>query len=244
MSKEIREQINKVKNFGKFLTENGSDNIIVKEIKYFSIDGSDRVPNGHPLQKGGFIKECIDNSNKFLTENYQYMITENFNILEAIHPNQYGLFDYRGGIIIFSTDVNSLELSDNLLINWLRKKLKTYSNRFFVKSKLGSIIKKFNKSDKKIGDEKIDDYIGAFSIGNFFSGRYVGDNGKIFNENSISIEVNGISSKGLIYLAEEIAKDFNQETVLLKDLNVNKIFLVNQIKNGSYDLDLLNKKSI
>jgi hypothetical protein len=181
--------------------------LIIKEIKYFSIDGSNNVPNGHTLQKGGFIKECIDNSNKFHTENYQYMITKNFNILEAIHPNQYGLFDHKGGIIIFSNFVNSLEISNDFLINWLIKK-----------------IKKINKSDKKI-----DDYIGAFSIGNFFSGRYVGDNGDIFNENSITIEVNGISSKGLIYLAKEIMKYFNQETLLLKDLNINKIFSYSHI---------------
>jgi hypothetical protein len=95
-----------------------------------------------------------------------------------------------------------------------------------------------------LGKDNIDDYIGAFSIGNFFSGRYIGDNGKVFDESSLSIEINGISSKGLIYLAEEIAREFNQETVLVKDLNSNKIFLVNQIKGDDYSLDKINKKSV
>ena len=126
----------------------------------------------------------------------------------------------------------------------MQKNGKSIFNRFFSKSKLNKIIKKFNLDDKKLGDDIIDDYIGAFSIGNFFSGRYIGDNNKIFDEKSLSIEVNGISSKGLIYLAEEIAREFNQETVLVKDLNINKIFLVNQLKGDNYNLDSLNKKSL
>jgi len=95
-----------------------------------------------------------------------------------------------------------------------------------------------------LGSETVDDYIGAFSIGNFFSGRYIGDNKKVFNESSLTIEINGISSKGLIYLAEEIAREFNQETVLVNDLNQNKIFLVNQLKGEYYELTGINKKSV
>jgi hypothetical protein len=222
----MRKQMYKIKNFGQLIKNARSTNLRVREIKYFSTDGIKDIPNGHPIQKGGFVKECIDNSNKFLTNNYQYLITEKFDILEAIHPNQYDLFDYRGGILIFSIDVNSLELSSDFLIKLAKKKLKTNSNRFFIKSKLGIIVTRFNTLDKKNGSGNIDDYIGAFSIGNFFSGSYNGDNSKVFNENSISFEVNGISSKGLIYLAEEIANELNQETLLVNDMNVNKRFLV------------------
>jgi hypothetical protein len=215
----------------------------IKEIKYFSPDGKS-LPNGHPLQKGGFIKECRDNINKFKSENYKYFITKDFRLVEAIHHNQYGLSDYRGGIITFSTEVNSLKISDSILSDWLIKKLKTYYNRFFLKYKLSDIIKRFNSSDKEVDGKEVDDYIGAFSIGNFFSGRYIGDNVEVFDEKSICIEINGLSSNGLIYLAEEISKDFSQETVLLKDMNINKIFLVNSDRTGSYDLKLINKKSL
>ncbi len=215
----------------------------VKEIRYFSPSGRNTLPNGHPIQKGGFIKECIDNKDKFKTGNYQFLIKENSDVIEAIHPEQYGMFDYRGGIVVFSTDVNSLQISKNKLTNWLKKKMKTYMNRFFVKSKLAKLVGKFNKADKTLGGDEVSDYIGAFSIGNFFSGRYVGDDGNTFNEKSISIEINGISSKGLIYLAEEIAREFNQESVLVKDLNKNKIFLVNQDVGSDYDVSNLNKKA-
>lgn len=216
----------------------------ITEIKYFSTDGRNNVPNGHVLQKGGFIKECKDNSEKFTTENYQYFINDNLDIVEAVHSTQYGLSDYRGGIIIFSTDVNSLDISTNRILNWVKKKFKSLKNRFFSKSKLSKVINKFNRDDKRVGDVDIEDYIGAFSIGNFFSGRYIGDNNKVFDENSLSIEINGISSEGLIYLGEEIAMEFEQETVLVKDLNKNRIFLVNQNRSGSYDVSNLNKKSI
>jgi hypothetical protein len=47
-----------------------------------------------------------------------------------------------------------------------------------------------------------------------------------------------------MYLAEEIAKEFDQETVLVKDLNVNKIYLMNQERGGDYDISNLNQKSV
>jgi hypothetical protein len=124
------------------------------------------------------------------------------------------------------------------------KKIKSLKNRLFSKSKLSKVINTFNSTEKKLGDSVVDDYIGAFSIGNFFSGRYIGDNEKVFDESSLSIEINGISTNGLMYLAEEIAKEFDQETVLVKDLNVNKIYLMNQERGGDYDISNLNQKSV
>lgn len=240
MSKEMRNLINVFKQF-KF---NESKKYKVVEIEYFHPGNIKSIPNGHPIQKAGFIKECIDNNKKFKTLNYQYLIKEDYEVVEAIHPNQYGLSDYRGGVIIFSTDVNSVDISKNKLLNWFMKKGKTIMQRLFSKSKLNKVINKFNKiENKKLGKDDVDDYIGAFSIGNFFSGRYIGDNNKVFDEKSLSIEINGISTKGLIYVAEEIAREFNQETVLVKDFNKNKNFLVNQLEGDDYNIEFLNKKS-
>jgi hypothetical protein len=236
-----------MKNFIKNIVERVITNkkgYVITEVKYFSTDGRKTIPNGHPIQKGGFIRECELNKRKFKSNNYQYLITENFKIVEGIHDEQYGLFDYRGGIITFSTDINSVELSKNKIYNWLLKKGTTLLNRFFSKSKLSNIIRNFNDTeDKQLGGENIEDYIGAFSIGNFFSGRYLDDKGKVYDEKSLSIEVNGISSKGLIFLAEEIAREFKQETVLVKDLNLNKIFLVDQSISNDYDLSKINSKN-
>ena len=105
----------------------------ITEIKYFSTDGSS-LPNGHPIQKGAFIKDCQDNSKKFKSENFQYLIiNENFQIVESVHPEQYGLVDYRGGIISFSTDVNAVNFDKNQIVNFFKKVYKTLYNRFFAK---------------------------------------------------------------------------------------------------------------
>ena len=215
------------------------------EIKYFSpTDSRNILPDMHPLSKGGFLKECYDNASSFLIDNCQFVIANNGTISEAIHPNQYGLTDYRGGVIVFSTDVNALQVSRYAVINWLSQKFATMRNRLFRKSKLSSVVKRFNMtSDKRVGNSPVEDYVGAFSVGNFFSGHYLADNGKVFNEKSMSIEVNGVSSEALMYLAEEIAKEFHQETVLVKDLNVSKIYLANSIKVGNYDLSTVNTKT-
>lgn len=176
----------------------------VREVKYFHPSGKG-MPNGHPLQRGGFIRECRLN-------------TDAYELDEAVHPQQYGLADYRGGVITFSTDVNAVEFSKNAIVNKVKQLLATYGNRFFRQSKIAKVIKNFNDKDGE--------YIGAFSVGNFFKGRYVGDNGKIYDEKSISVEINGLSSKGLLELAEKLCVEFQQETVLVKDFNTNKIYLV------------------
>lgn len=191
------------------------------EIKYFSRNGKS-IPNGTGFQRGNFLKECRDNAN-------------NFSLLEGIHDEQYGLYDYRGGIIVFSTDVNAVRLDKNILKNKIKQIIATFSQRHFADRKLGKIINKFNRYN---GGE----HIGAYSIGSSFRGRYVGDNGEIYDENSTTIEVNGLSSRGLLYLAEYIARTFHQETVLVKDMNKNKIYLANGLRSNSEpDFDSINR---
>jgi len=73
----------------------------------------------------------------------------------------------------------------------------------------------------------LEDYTNLFSIGNYFFGKYI-DANESFNENSISIQINGLSSKGLIDLSKELVNELEQEKVLLKDLNSRKIYLVNK----------------
>ncbi len=103
---------------------------------------------------------------------------------------------------------------------------------------------KFNiEPEKEFDARTVEGYIGAFSVGNFFSGKYVGDHSKCFDERSLSIEINGISSDALMYFAEEVALEFNQETILVKDLNINKIFLVNPDMSGSYDLSSVEQEN-
>jgi len=126
--KNLKESIKKI--VREFVIQK-STSFKITEIKYFSPSGRKNVPNGHIMQKGGFIKECIDNSKKFKTENYQFLINEVLEFVESIHDQQYGLWDYRGGIITFSTDVNSLDISDIKIFNWFKKNIKVLSISFF-----------------------------------------------------------------------------------------------------------------
>ena len=64
----------------------------------------------------------------------------------------------------------------------------------------------------------------------------------MFNDRSICLEINGLSSKSLLKLAEMIANEFKQETVLVKDLNKNKIYLANadETNDDNFVTDLEN----
>lgn len=181
-----------------------------KVVKYFHPSGKS-MPNGIGFQRGWFLKECRDNANRFV-------------ISERIHPEQYGLSKYRGGLIVFSTDVNAIKLDTNKLKNVIKQTLATFRNRFFKDKMLKNIVNKFND------DNPTNEYIGAYSIGNFFKGKYVGDNGESFSEKSTSVEINGLSTTALLHLAEFLCRVFKQETVLVKDFNNGKIYLADPLR--------------
>ena len=172
------------------------------------------MPNGSHYQRGGFLQECRENLNSFIID-------------EGVHSKQYGMAKYRGGIIVFSTDVNAVELDKNKIINKIKQVITTFKNRLKKDSIIHNVMNKFN--------DKGGEYIGAYSVGNFFKGKYVGDNGEMYNERSLAVEINGLSSGSLLKVAEMIAQEFMQETVLVKDLNKNKIYVADSIPmaNGS-----------
>lgn len=122
--------------------------------------------------------------------------------------------DKKGGIIVFSTDVNAIKLSDNALVNWVKQKVHTISNR------VG-----YNKKIDKIASNNKDVY--AWTVGKYLHGRYKAKNGQVFDENSLSVEFIGVPTDTLINLAEEICKAFEQESVLVKSYTEDKIFFVN-----------------
>lgn len=200
---EIEEIVNNV--IDSFIIEHTTH---FKEVKYFHPSGK-TMPNGSHYQRGGFIKD-------------------NFVLDEGVHGEQYGMAYYRGGLVVFSTDVNAVEVNDNKLINKIKQLIATFNNRINRNKKIHNTINNLNKGIKK-PEEKI----GAYSVGNFFEGKYVGDNGEMYNDKSLSVEINGISSRTLLSFAELLAKEFMQETVLVKDLNLNKIYLADSIPMSS-----------
>lgn len=64
----------------------------------------------------------------------------------------------------------------------------------------------------------------AYSIGNAFRGRYIGVYDEIYDKNSITIEVNGLSRGGLYRVATSVARTLHQKAIIVKDLNSNKIY--------------------
>lgn len=188
------------------------------EVKYFHPQRQ-TMPNGSHYQRGGFIQECRENQNSFILD-------------EGVHGNQYSMAEYSGGIIVFSTEGNTVESDKDKIVNNINQVITTFKNRVKNESIIHNVMNKLN--------DKGGEYIGAYSVGNYFKGRYVGDNGEMYNERSLAIEINGLSSESLLKVAEMIAQKCMQKTVLVKDLNKNKIHTADSIPmadNSSMDAE-------
>lgn len=122
--------------------------------------------------------------------------------------------DKKGGIIVFSYKVNAVDMSDNKLANGIKKRLLTLSNRINSTNKI-------TKTDAK------HDEIFGWTIGKYFDGCYKSKDGSIFNEKSISVEIVDVSFETLIGFAEDLCREFNQESVLVKDYIHNDVYFVN-----------------
>ena len=66
----------------------------------------------------------------------------------------------------------------------------------------------------------------AWTIGKYLNGRYKTKDGTIFDENSISVELLNVSIDTIISFAEELCKEFSQETVLVKLYGEDRILFV------------------
>lgn len=123
-------------------------------------------------------------------------------------------FHDKGGIIVFSTDVNAVELSKNKIVNFIVQKVRSWYNRFTAVDHIGRIAKRFKE-------------ITSITIGAFMHGRYYDrHNDRSFDETSTSVEVIGVGKDVLIHLGETIAKEFDQQTVLVKSYGDGEIALV------------------
>lgn len=179
----------------------------MREVRHFHPSGH-TMPNGSHIQRGGYLAECRRNA-------------ESFTLDDGVHGEQYGLLDYRGGVIVLPTDVDAVEMSQNTVLDKVNQIVSAYGNRL----RKGRIIRKSLNGE---GTE----HIGAYSVGRSFTGKFVGDNGEIYDEKSLSVEVNGLSGRSLLRFAEMLADVFRQETVLVKDLNTGKIYHVKPISSS------------
>ena len=134
---------------------------LFREVEYFHPSGKP-MPNGSHYQRGGFLNECKINKESFVLD-------------ESVHNEQYGLKDFRGGFVVFSNDVNAVQVDANILMNKVKQLVIAFNNRI----------------------SKPEEIIYAYSVGNFYKGKYVGDNGGMYNAESLSVEINGLSSRSI-----------------------------------------------
>ena len=88
-----------------------------------------------------------------------------------------------------------------------------YKNRFSYSKKINTVINKHKD-------------VYGITIGNFVKGRYKADDGSMYDGKSLSIEIIGISTETLNSVAEDLTKEFKQETVLVKSYEINQSYLV------------------
>ena len=121
--------------------------------------------------------------------------------------------DQRGGVIILSTDVNAIDLSENEVVNKIKQVVVTLGNRLFATSKIDKVA----QNNELVG----------WTIGKFLNGRYTSKRGVPYGENSLSVEVVGIDHNTLIKIASELCGEFKQEDVMVKDYTTGGIYFVN-----------------
>lgn len=136
-------------------------------------------------------------------------------------------FDDNGGIIVLSTDVNAQQLSQNKLMNWIKKKVATLKNRV--------------SADKNIKNAVLNNVPETgWTVGKYLRGRYHAADGSDFDENSLSVELLGLPTDVLVSIAEDLCNEFKQESVIVKDYNKNKVYIVNgekEVKEESMNED-------
>ena len=66
----------------------------------------------------------------------------------------------------------------------------------------------------------------AWTVGKYLHGRYKAKDETVFDENSISVELINVSTDTIISFAEELCKEFSQETVLVKLYGEDRILFV------------------
>ena len=70
----------------------------------------------------------------------------------------------------------------------------------------------------------------GWTIGKFFKGRHTAKNEKVYSEDSLSVEIIGLSDDALIETGEYFCREFKQKSVLIKAYSEkNQIFLVSGV---------------
>ena len=66
--------------------------------------------------------------------------------------------------------------------------------------------------------------------GHYLSDKYTVKNGKVYDNNALSVEIIGGDTDMMIRIAEDLCRDFKQDCVLLKDYSSHRILLIDPQK--------------
>ena len=216
-------EAHKLKRFNKILIQEGLDYNITP-IKYFREDGKNYLPGGIYSARA-----YIENRMRANTKSFKSILKE------ALNDEQYGVRKYKGGIIVFSYDVNSvIDQKKNIIKiqKFLEKKYYTWKNRLTKSSKVYKIINDWNKDF----NENSEFFIHGASFGNSFYGKYIDALGNVYNEKSMTLELIGVPSELLLLIATDICREFLQDSVIVKDFNKDKIYYVDSNNLGGKNI--------
>ena len=175
-----------------------------RAVEYFSQDGSP-MPNGVYSHRGWFLRECRDNRGAF--------------VLDAeVHGKGQNPAGRRGGVIVSAEEGGGVRPGGETLGSWLERHVGIFARRYNADGMLQKILKGLGRHNEP------EDYTVRYVVGNAFRGAYAGDGGERYGGASVTVEVDGLSSEALLRLAEMTARVFGQETVLVKDLNADRIY--------------------
>lgn len=107
------------------------------------------------------------------------------------------------GFIVFPTAISASKQSEEMLINKLKQKMRTISDRIDAESHI------------------------KWAIGKYLNSKYKAESGIIYGTDSLSIMAVGVSYDVLMEIAEDLCKSFMQEAVLVRCLSSDLILSVN-----------------
>lgn len=138
--------------------------------------------------------------------------------MKAINKHNIETYSIRGAYNGFSYLAHSIRYDENKVICSSDNLLAEDASR----NRLGGII----VLSANINDIPKCNDIFAWTVGKYLHGKYKAKDGTVFDENSISVELLNVSVDTIISFAEELCKEFSQETVLVKLYGENRILFV------------------
>ena len=134
----------------------------------------------------------------------------NFTEVGNEQPYETAALTYNGGIIVFAVDVNAQIEQQYPDASPMKKAL------------MGAWESITNRINQNLKHPEVFGY----SIGKLFKGKYKAQDGSLYDESSLSIEIIDIPFDLVCVIGAEIARSFKQQSVLVKDNSSHTILFV------------------